>query len=753
MLNAQQVGTWRTYLATYTTNSVAEANNYVYAVADGTLYRYGKNDKSLKFYSIKEGLNDTDIKLIAYNSSVKKLLIVYNNGNIDIMDEDDNITNVPFIKNAGGVQNKTVYSVYFNGETVYIATGFGIWVYKMDKEDTVGTYLLSTAYGVTIRGEYIYASTAAGIQKAALKDNLFDPNNWQTLNISSSDFKTKNIRELSLFENNVCFRADSSGIYYLNANDEVRTLLKRNDLKGMKLEAGYLIPHSSSTIFLYESISKSETKNLGIVNDISSLTNNGDFWIASGESGLIGVKRKAANQYEVFVSDLNINGPKRNLPYHMVMHGEKLLVVGGGVLPSGRFWNSGTLMVYENEEWTNFNEGEVAQKKGYGANDYMDVAVDPNDENHYFVGCFGEGIIEIKDNHFVELYNHSNSSLLAVDDPRIDPKRYVLVCGVTFDKEGNLWATNSNVKNGIVKRSPDGKWDSFHFPALTTSYEVDKILITSKGDKWVNVPRSSATAGIGILIFNDDGFHFENNFKTLENKNPIRSHKCLSMAEDFSGQIWIGTAQGPIICSSPQRAVSNPDQLYFKHIIVDDENGEPYVFLENEQINAIAVDGGNRKWLGTAGGGIYLVNPEGTEIIHHFTTETKGAYLLSNTIQSIVINDKTGEVFIGTDKGLVSYQSEATEASSDYSDVYAYPNPVRPDFDDQVVITGLMIDSNVKITDLSGNLIYQGKSAGGQMVWNCRNSGGNRVATGIYLVLSSTPKAKESVVAKIAVIK
>lgn len=749
ILNAQQVGTWRTYLAAYTTNSIAETNNYVYAVADGTLYRYGKNDNSLKFYSKQTGLSDTEVNLIAYNSSVKKLLLVYSNGNIDIMDEDDNIGNVPFIKNAGNIQNKTVYSVYFNGETAYIATGFGIWVYKMDKGDTVGTYLLSTAYGVTIRGEYIYASSNAGIQKAALKDNLFDPNNWLTLPVNSPDFSTDKIRELCLFENNICFRANTSGIYYLNANDEVQTLLKKTDLTGMKLETGYLIPHTSSTIYLYESISKFEAKNLGTVNDISGLTNNGNFWIASGENGLIGVKRKAGNEYEVFVSDLNIAGPKRNLSYYMVMHGEKLLVVGGGQTANGRFENPGTLMVYENEKWINFDETQVRDKIGYSPLDYMDVAVDPNDENHYFIGSFGEGIIEIKDNRFVELYNHTNSSLQT--SATTNPNRYVRVCGATFDKEGYLWATNSEVTNGIVRKSPEGEWESFYFSGLSTSYEVDKILITSKGDKWVNVPRSKTDKGQGLLIFNDEGSHFETNFKTADSKNSIRSKKCLSMAEDASGQIWIGTAQGPIICSAPQRAVSNPDQLYFRHIILNDANEEAYIFLENEQINAIAIDGGDRKWLGTAGGGIYLVSPDGLEIIHHFTAENSS--LLSNTVQSVVINHKTGEVFIGTNKGLVSYQSEATEAGSDYSDVYAYPNPVRPDFDDQVVITGLMIDSNVKITDLSGNLIYQGKSAGGQMVWNCRSHGGNRVATGIYLVLSSTPKAKESVVTKIAVVK
>jgi hypothetical protein len=172
--------------------------------------------------------------------------------------------------------------------------------------------------------------------------------------------------------------------------------------------------------------------------------------------------------------------------------------------------------------------------------------------------------------------------------------------------------------------------------------------------------------------------------------------------------------------------------------------------LEGEQINAIAVDGGNRKWIGTAGSGVFLLSPDGDRTVLHFDMDNSPLY--SNNIQSIAINSTTGEVFIGTDKGLISYRGDATEASTSYSDVYAFPNPVRPEIDDQVVITGLMNNSNVKITDLSGNLIYQGISAGGQFVWNCRNRNGNRVATGVYLVLSSTPEAKESVVKIIAIV-
>ncbi|MDR2920400.1 MAG: hypothetical protein LBV72_13680 [Tannerella sp.] len=747
-LNAQKVGTWTTYLACYTTTSVAETENFVYAVADGTLYRYGKDDKSInKVYSTQTGLNDTDIKIIRYNPSLKKLLVVYRNGNIDMMDEDDNITNIPSIKNSSIIQDKTVNFIYFDGNTAYLAAGFGIWVYQMDKGDAVGTYLNTSSYGVCIRNEFIYASTPTGIQKGSVNANLRDPANWATVNTNSSDFKSYNIRELYLFNNMVCFRADSSGVYYLDENDKIHTMRSDKNLIGMKLESDYLIPFTSATAYFYKSLANPVEKMLTAINDISSLKNNGNFWVASGGNGILGVKRTTENQYDIFASGSTVEGPKRNLDAYMTVHNGKLLITGGGRWEN-RYGNAGTLMVYEDGKWFNFDERKVNNKVGT-CRDYTSVAVDPNDENHYFVSTFGEGILEFKNNEFVQQYSHKNSPLQSALPKSSSVGNYVRVGSVTYDKSGNLWMTNCSVDKGILKLTSDGTWDSsFSFPGVRNADLVDKILITSKGHKWVNVPRSTP----GILIFDDDkNYNFVSTLSSGSSGTSIRSNVCLSMAEDLNGTIWIGTSQGPVYCSSPSNAIDRPDALTFSHIILQDDNDENYVFLESEQINAIAVDGGNRKWLGTSGSGVYVISEDGKETIHHFTAENSDLY--SNTIQSIAINHQTGEVFIGTDKGLISYQSESTEASESYSDVYAYPNPVRPDFDNQVVITGLMANSNVKITDLSGNLIYQGKSAGGQMVWDCRNRSGNRVATGIYLVLSSTEKAKESVVAKIAVVK
>ena len=756
MLSAQsqRVGEWRSYLATYNTTSVAEANNLVFGLADGTLYSYGKEDNRVMVYSRQSGLSDFGIKLIGYNPAVKTLLIVYANGNIDLMSEEG-IYNLPFLKDAGNIADKEPLGIDFHNERAYLSTQFGVVVIQMAQKEIAETYRFNLpAWSVCVRGETIYAATGEGLRSANIHDNLLDNSNWTSVPLNSPDFDAKNIRQLALFQEMLCFRIEGSGVFYVDGNGVIQTLIRHTGLQGMTLLPDHLALHTTSTLYVYNSLNRYESVNMGVINGVSALRNNADFWIAGGVNGLVGISRKGENQYEPFVSGLNLEGPKRNMAFFLTMHGNKLLVAGGGYAPTYRFENSGTLMTYENNTWTNFDESRIVTAIGYGTRDYTTVVVDPDDENHYFVSSFGMGVVEIRDNAFVRLYNHTNSALQTILPNSSSADRYIVIGGLGMDKDKNLWATNCEVQNVIVVRTPDGTWTSLYYPGISGASVVDKILITKNGYKWVNVPHNSGTNG-GILVFDDNGTaannaddrsYYYTNLQTA-GANQIHGNKFYCIVEDLEGKIWIGSNSGPIICQSPNGAIDN---LMFTHVIREDDNRVPYYFLDGEQINAIAVDGGNRKWLGTAGAGIFLVSPDGAQTIRHFDMNNSPLY--SNTIYSIAVDHITGEVFIGTDKGLISYQGDATEPSPSYSDVYAYPNPVRPEIDDRVIITGLMSNSNVKITDISGNLIYQGMSAGGQFVWNCRNRSGNRVATGVYLVLSSTPEARESVVTKIAVV-
>lgn len=763
----KSVGEWNTYLAYNIAMKVAEGNNHVFTVADGSLYSYNKDDKSITYYTKQTGLSDNNINNIIFNLEVNTLLITYTNGNIDLLG-DYGIYNLSYLLDNSSVTNKTINNIYLYKEYAYLATDFGIIVLNMDKnkKEIKDTYKLNKkVYSVAINGNNIYAATSGGILYASLDSNLLDYNEWHSYSLSSSEFDQDSISQICFFQNTLCFFANQTnnkGIYYEQSDKTIKSLLKDNNLTNMILQNNKLMPYTNTQLYIYSSLTERDVVNAGIVYGVSSLKDPNTFWIASGVYGLKGIEKKN-NQYGVVVEGLNDQTiyPKRNYNYYMTTYDNKLYIVGGDRW-TDRKWRQGTLMIYDNEKWFNLDETTVKVSTSNFSDyshDYTGIAINPKDPSHYYVSTYGEGIIEFKDNQFIQIFNHKNSLLSTINPDGDDRAQYtyIRIGSVTFDKNGNLWATNCGVQDVLKVLKADGTWVSLNLSNADNFATVplaDKITITSDNRKWINVPYGYKS---GILIFDDGGTiddtsddqaRFISTFSDINGTIDASGYFCIT--EDKNGQVWIGTNRGPIYCTNPKAKL---EEIRCSRIIrpADEINDVPYNFLDGEQINAIAVDGGNRKWIATQSSGVFLVSEDGMETIENFTTANSP--LPSNQINSLTINQLTGEVFIGTENGLVSYMGDATEGKEDYSNVYAYPNPVRPEHSDRVTIVGLMNDSNVKITDLRGNIIYQGKSAGGTFTWDCRSRKGGRVATGVYLVLSATPEAKESVVTKIMVVK
>lgn len=731
---------WKSYLAYYNTTLVAEANNNVFAVADGSLYSYNKEDQSVQTYSKLNGLSDVSITQLGYNADVNTLLIVYDNGNIDLWGEDG-IYNLPFLKNSTVVQDKTVNAITFDGEYAYLASQFGIMVINMQKKEVADTYRIGNVSSCCVLNNYLYAATEQGIRRGSLNDNLLDAANW-------TDYSAEVVQDIVAFQNTLCYVISGDGIYY-QAEGSSRKWINDAGIKGMKVESGKLLAYTNGKVYIASSLNTpDQITGLSTIQDVSTLKDNA-YWIANAAGGILGIQ-KNGSAYTRILEKTTIDGPKRNMPYFMDFVEGQLLVTGGGRWMD-RENNPATFMRYKDGMWANLDDSSLASKAGIDfCRDFLCVAVDPVDTSHYFIASYGEGLFEFRGMEFQTMYNNDNSPLQYVvpDDgkPQPYPRHYVRVSGLDFDAAGNLWTVSAGVNEAIQVLQPDGTWVTLRDLPISNSPTTGSLLFLSNGLLVANIPRAS-NAGIfimdnnGTLDASDDTYNLYSTLVSTQGE-ALSASEFYCIAEDKMGSLWVGTNIGPVI------GYNTSDGYRFNRIVLFDESD---YLLNGERVNCIAVDGGNRKWIGTQNSGVFLVSEDGTEVLENFTTENSP--LFSDCIQSIAIHPQSGEVFIGTDKGIISYQGDATEGSEDYSSVHAYPNPVRPDFDDKVIITGLMDQSEVKITDLAGNLIYRSTCIGGQLTWDCRNAQGRRVATGVYLVLAATPDAKESVVTKIMVVK
>lgn len=740
-----QFDKWEIYQAYQNTELVEETNNHVFAVADSSLYAYSKEDNSVTAYSRKNGLSDNKIKALRYHASSHTLVIAYRNGNIDLF-SNEGIYNLPYLKNNSSVQNKTINDIYFYQDYAYLSAEVGILVVNLNKKEIADTYRIGSVRSACILNGHLYALTSEGIRQGNLTDNLLDQSNWSNLSLQTTDFEISQIRRIADFNNRLCLAVSNLGVYYL-ADNTLTRFLHNTSLSNMKVENSKLLSFSASTLYIADNLNGFQTiAGLSNLKDASYLQTADNYWLACGEDGLKGIKKNTGSSYEIITDQLTINSPKNNYAWDLQFKGGKLWVTGGG-RNTDRYWRQNTIMTYdESDLWTNYNYRIAETQTGRYFQDAMTLDVDPDDPAHSFVGYYGDGILELHNDTVLNWYHSTNSPLEAALSGN---DRYVRIGGVTLDKDKNLWITNCVSSAPIKVLTAEGKWYSYTNTAIDNAEIIDKILITQNGSKFINLLHSSQA---GFYAFNDNGTITDQSddvsayyASVMDSQgNTLNASMFYSITEDKDGNIWAGTNIGPLVCYNPD----NIESLRFNRIVLADESD---YLLNGVRVNAIAVDGSNQKWIATEGSGVFLVNAEGTEVLENFTTDNSP--LPTNTVNSIAINPENGKVFFAVDGyGTLSYQGDATEGKADYSDIHAYPNPVRPEHDDKVIITGLMSNSNVKITDIAGNIVYQTKSIGGQVTWNCRNAKGSRVATGIYLVLAATQEG-ESVVTKIMVIK
>ncbi len=654
-LSVAQVGTWRNYLAYSQVQQIQAAGDDLFVMASNSLYQYNKKDQSIYTYDKTKGLNDVKITNIKWCSQAKRLIVVYDNSNIDLVETNGDVTNINAIYSKVIIGGKNINSITIYNQFAYLACEFGIVKLNVKEAEISETYMLNFPItAVAINGNNIFAkSKNNGIWTASLSDNLINVNNWkQTTNAPSF------AEDKSDYDNNI-----------------------------------------------------------------------------------------------ELVNTLKPEGPNNNFFGYMKFINGKLFACNGDASTST------AIQVLNNQEWNIYQHEDISSKTGVSYRGAYCFDIDPSNEQHVFAGA-RNGLYEFLNGQFLNFYNSDNSP---IESFNAESKEYELVTGVHFDTNGNLWILNSQAPSASLIKLANGEFTKYNRKELMklddggfvgkSNGNLQNMMMAKDGWMWFVNNNWALTAVYRYHPQTDEITAYEN----IVNQDgvtvvfsPSGTVQCI--AEDLEGNMWVGTSAGPLMLEKSQMNSENP---YFTQVKVPRNDGTNYAdyLLAGVNINCIAIDGGGRKWFGTANNGVYLISADNLEQLQHFTT--KNSPLLSNNVQSVAINSTSGEVFFGTENGLCSYVSNATETNTEMTkdNVWAYPNPVKPNYTGYITINGLTYNAQVKITTSSGVVVNEGRSNGGSYQWDGCDKKGKRVASGVYMVLITTSNGEKGVVCKIAVVR
>ena len=748
MARLRALGSWQEHLPYLQGKSVAVAEGRVYCATSNGLFAYQFDDQSLIRFSRLNGLNDFGIQDIAYSSQYGVLIIAYTNTNIDLLYDDGRVLNLSDIKRKNIPGGKSINKISVGGRFAYFACGFGVVELDLQRREIRDTWYVSAVNtapdvkDVTLDDLWYYVIAEDAVYRASRSNTvLADPGSWETILADSAGSGNFN---LAVSFNNVLYVN-----YSLTSRDSLLAwngswmstipsqLLESQRRRSMRVDNGRLGVADEARYSLYDSSLVRETLiDASLIPDPDFNdgipAGAGEVWLADGSRGLVKV---TGGSYEKF----SPSGPNSSRVCAMQVVDDALWVLHG---PRNRSWRNAFLYdgfsQYADGTWVTY-DGNTAKTQfffQYIFYDNMGVVVDPSDRNHIWVGSAGSGLLELRNGQVLNYYDTSNSEL----EGQIGNTAQFRVHGMAMDEDRNIWVANAGVPGVLKLLKPDGTWKKFSFPGLINSYSMaGDVLTDGSGYVWVSVFENTGGKD-GVLALNTN-FTPDNPADDKTGIVEFGTNRVRSMATDKEATLWVGTEAGIWVVYPPS--------LVPQQILIRQDNAFQYL-LSSEIVTAIAVDGANRKWIGTENGGLYLFSADGQEQLLHFTTDNSP--LFSNNITALTIDPRSGLVYVGTEKGLMSYQGDAVEAGSEVvgcKDLLVYPNPVRSGYEGSIAIRGVVPNGNIRITDVSGGLVYQSRALGAQAVWDGRNLEGDKVSSGVYLVFSSDEAGENTCVTKL----
>ncbi|SHH32977.1 Por secretion system C-terminal sorting domain-containing protein [Flavobacterium johnsoniae] len=742
---AQGQLSWQGYFSFNEIKDISESSTTIYAASENALFSKNSASNALKTITTVDGLSGQTISAVYYSQAFKKTITGYENGLLTVINEADGsvIKKVDIINKQLPASIKKINHFLEHNGLLYVSCDFGIVQFNLTTLQFGDTYFIGdngaeiSVKQTAVFNGFIFAATSSGIRRASITNpNLIDFSQWAIVN--SGDWSGINALDTELIAVN-----STGNIHRFNSSTFVGFLQLPQPSVDMRVVNHNLFITTANTAYVYNNqmvlnrqIVNSQLPELNLTFSCTSAV--GDIiYIGTKEKGLFSSTLSGIGTFENNTPD----GPIRNNIFSIDASPNSLWAVYGDYDINYNPYplDSYGISKFNNSKWLNITYSEV-----YDAKSITRVIVNPNNEKQVYASSFFSGLLRIESDIPNHLFNEKNSGLESItfEGPTyID----VRINGTAFDKSGNLWVTNSRIKNGLKVLKTNGDWVSYATSTILNDAEGNNyanIVIDKNNTKWIS------TYNDGVIAFNENGNVFKK-ITTGTDTGNLPSADVRSVAVDTKNQLWIGTTKGLRVLSNVGNFQTD-SQLKANPIIIIDDNLAQELMYE-QFITSIVVDGANNKWIGTVDSGIFMVSPNGQETKYHFTINNSP--LPSNTINDIKINSSTGEVFIATNKGMISFKGIATGANEDLNNVYVYPNPVRPTYSGTVKVAGLIDKANIKITDIEGNLVYETTSEGGTIEWDTTAFGKYKVSSGVYMIFISAQDGSETKVKKVMIIR
>lgn len=736
LLGAQsdlRIGQWKSHMSHSTGNFVIQSTQHIYFGTNGGLLAINKTNEEVEFSTKVEGLSDISIQSMAWDGKKNRIVIGYKNSNLDLYDPlKKEVINLPDIqRNERILGDRFIYRIYIppGSDFAYLACGFGVVELNVAKAEFGFTAFTGVpVYEVALYKNKLYASTESGVYAISYdktKFNLSDFSQWQIVRT----FDPIAFQAISVF-NDKLYLGSGNKVY---SWDGINAPTLVSEIQGQTVQ--YLSAGANLLLAGY-SCKDCDGRLIAVDKDNKIISLNSSC-VPRPLYGIIDEKDRGwfADRFQAFRSTNKItepcsfkyfNTPLSPFSTDLVIQDGRIYVAAGGIDASYDYLTRGDgFFSYVDGAWRSYHRGNNADIARADLVDLFKMTIDPITQLLY-IGTYWGGLMQCNMTDpakpVIKIFDKSNSSLQGA----VGDVARTRVGGLTHDRQGNLWMSNFLAERPITVMKKDGTWKSFAVPSST---QILACATDSVGYLWFSVIKQGLLAydpGPSIDAITDDRYLLFSTANSVLENNLINA-----IATDQDGSVWVGTSVGVYVFECGESVFDNTVCKGAKRVLVQQDLGGG--LLKSEDVLCIAIDGGNRKWFGTRNG-ILVVSAGGDQLVAQYTVDNSP--LFDNLITVLRYEPKNGEMYIGTGSGVQSIRIDATEGSrfNKVSEIYAFPNPVRPEYTGSIAIQGMRNNSNIKITDFNGQLVNQGKSNGGTYIWNGLDLKERKVASGIYVV-------------------